>query len=290
MARTNPEVWQSFLAERRFPGDLSALWASLVRPNVQLVPGPVLDADMTLTGASKLGGDPDLPGNVSWPLRAGREPLTFLAQVNLAELSKCGSGLPLPDDGLLSFFYDAETQPWGFDPADVSGTQVLYIDGGATVERRRHPKGRPSNVRTVQLVPGECLPSWEPFQDKAAAAGFVSRRVSSEIDKLSGEDLERITYGGHAVGGWPALIQDQMELECQLASNGIDVGGPEGYETPRAQELAPGAADWRLLLQLDDDEDLGWAWGDAGRLYFWCREQDMAARRFDRCWTVLQCF
>jgi len=272
------------------PADLAVLWASLARPNVQLVPGPVVDADMTHSGASKLGGEPDLPAAVPWPVRPGSEPLTFLAQLNLAELSTYGSGLPLPDDGLLLFFYDAETQPWGLDPADASGTHVLYVGGGTAVERRAHPKGRPSKVRKLQLMPGESLPSWSPFQDKAAAAGFASHQVSSQIDRLSDEDFESITFGGHAVGGWPALIQDEMELECQLASNGIDVGGPEGYETPRAIALAPGAVDWRLLLQLDEDEDLGWFWGDAGRLYFWCREQDIAARRFDRCWTVLQCF
>lgn len=290
MARTNPELWQRFFVERGWPADLAAVWANLARPNVQLVPGPVLAADTTPSGSSKLGGAPDLPADIPWPVRPSSEPLTFLAQLNLAELSIHGSGLPLPDDGLLLFFYDAQTQPWGFDPADASGTKVLYVDGRAPVERRPHPNAKASKVRTLQLRPAESLPSWSPFQDKAAAAGFASNQVSSQIDRLSDEDMERITYGGHAVGGWPALIQDEMELECQLASNGIDVGGPEGYETPRARELAPGAADWRLLLQLDEDEDLGWFWGDAGRLYVWCREQDMAERRFERCWTVLQCF
>jgi uncharacterized protein YwqG len=114
--------------------------------------------------------------------------------------------------------------------------------------------------------------------------------VTLEIDKLSDEDFALMNHGGHAVGGWPAVIQSPMELKCQLASNGIDVGHPEGYEHPRAAELAPGAADWRLLLQLDNDDDLDWVWGDEGRLYIWCREQDIAARRFDRCWTVLQCY
>jgi uncharacterized protein YwqG len=289
MARTNPELWQRYLLERGFSPELSALWASLVRPNIQLVPGPILGSDATPTGVTKLGGNPDLPIGTRWPMRSG-EPLTFLAQLDLAGLSKLGTGLRLPQDGRLLFFYDAEAQPWGFDPADGSGTQVLYVDGQVALERLHHPQRKATKVRTVELVPGECLPTWDPFQDKATEAGFTSERVALEIDKLSGEDFDFITYGAHVVGGWPAVIQNPMELECQLASNGIDVGGPEGYETPRARELAPGAVDWRLLLQLDCDDDLGWTWGDAGRLYFWCREQDMAQRRFDRCWTVLQCF
>ncbi len=31
-------------------------------------------------------------------------------------------------------------------------------------------------------------------------------------------------------------------------------------------------------------------WGDAGRLYFMIREEDLAARRFEDCWMTLQCY
>jgi uncharacterized protein YwqG len=54
--------------------------------------------------------------------------------------------------------------------------------------------------------------------------------------------------------------------------------------------LRTGAADWRLILQLDTDERAGWMWGDGGKIYVWMREQDVRARRFDRCWTILQSY
>ena len=57
----------------------------------------------------------------------------------------------------------------------------------------------------------------------------------------------------------------------------------------RAKELRNGAADWRLLLQIDTDDDLGVMWGDGGILYAWIREEDARAGRFDRTWVVLQC-
>jgi uncharacterized protein YwqG len=66
-------------------------------------------------------------------------------------------------------------------------------------------------------------------------------------------------------------------------------GDPAGYEGPRARALQAGARDWRLLLQLDTDEDLGVMWGDAGTIYFWIREADAAACRFDQSWVILQC-
>lgn len=48
-----------------------------------------------------------------------------------------------------------------------------------------------------------------------------------------------------------------------------------------------------LLLQLDTDEEEngpGWMWGDAGRLFFWIKPGDLAARRFDRAQLVLECY
>ncbi len=60
-----------------------------------------------------------------------------------------------------------------------------------------------------------------------------------------------------------------MKLECQLASNGLYCGDGDAYGSPQGRALADGAEDWRLLLQIDSDEDgPGWMWGDLGRIYF----------------------
>jgi uncharacterized protein YwqG len=80
-----------------------------------------------------------------------------------------------------------------------------------------------------------------------------------------------------------------MELECQLASNGVYCGEPAAYRDPETARLREGAEDWRLLLQFDSDDDLEVMWGDGGVLYFWIREQDARAGRFDNAWVVLQC-
>ena len=44
-----------------------------------------------------------------------------------------------------------------------------------------------------------------------------------------------------------------------------------------------------MVLQLDYGENLGWCWGDAGVIYYWIPEVDLAAGRFGRVWLVLQC-
>ena len=51
----------------------------------------------------------------------------------------------------------------------------------------------------------------------------------------------------HRAFGWPEPVQNAMQLECHLASNGIYVGGPEGYRDPRVGDLKAGADDWLLL-------------------------------------------
>ena len=81
-----------------------------------------------------------------------------------------------------------------------------------------------------------------------------------------------------------------MQLEAQLVSNGLYCGDPSGYRDPRAKALQAGTLDWLLLLQIDSDDALQVMWGDTGRVYYWIRRQDLAARKFDRVWTILQCY
>ena len=95
----------------------------------------------------------------------------------------------------------------------------------------------------------------------------------------------------HKLLGHSENIQGDMELECQLVSHGLYCGNSSGYEDPRREQLQAGAADWVLLLQIDSEEaHCGMMWGDSGRLYLWIRQQDLAAKAFERCWLVLQCY
>jgi uncharacterized protein YwqG len=81
-----------------------------------------------------------------------------------------------------------------------------------------------------------------------------------------------------------------MQLECQLVAHGLYCGDASGYEDPRAQALEPGATDWRLLLQIDSEEDAGMMWGDSGRIYYWMTRDALAGRRWDEAHMILQCY
>jgi uncharacterized protein YwqG len=308
LRRANSERWRQYLVDRHVSPVVAAMWASFARSNVHLIPKSALVDDTSPIGATKLGGLPDLPAGAAWPIRPAYsypqsmhdridgptwtpKPLSFLAQINLADVASQGCDLPLPDAGLLLFFYDAETQPWGFDPHDSVGTQVLFVPDGTNIERSLSVPLDPSPVRLLECLASEGLPSRDCFLDRTEGQpGCSAEAFDSAVEKLSDDDWEAISYGDYVLGGWPHPVQNPMELECELATNGINAGGPEGYADPRVAKLRQSAADWRLLLQLDSDDDLNWMWGDVGRLYVWCRETDLSARRFERCWTVLQCY
>lgn len=223
----------------------------------------------------------------AWPRYAGR-PLSFVAQLDLAEMWAAGGPDWLPKQGLLLFFYDLEHGGWGFDPNDAGSFVVRYETDGAGLAAA--PPDLPDDARF-------------PAYPLVAAAGVsypdeqrlnLDLRGLSKAEELSLEAaLEALTPAepAHQVGGYPAPIQnDGMELECQLASHGLHVGRPEGYKAKQVESLKPGAADWRLLLQVDTDHEAGMMWGDTGRLYFWIREQDARAGDFSKAWMILQCY
>jgi uncharacterized protein YwqG len=221
-------------------------------------------------------------------------PLAFLAQINLSDVAAAGgTNLGLPNWGLLSFFYDAESQPWGFDPGDSVGFRLMWF-GDPVLEQQQPSKTLDAVFKPVSLLPQarECVPPPETF----AVSQILDRATDQKSARaqlkglFSRDTRDAYLISGHALGGWPCPIQGEMETECQLVSNGIFCGLPEGYASTKAAHLRPGAADWRLVLQLTSDESAGFEWGDSGTIYVWMREQDVRARRFDRCWTVLQCY
>lgn len=224
-----------------------------------------------------------MPADFAWP-RWKDKPQSFLAQIDLAEIHRC---LPsfLPSSGYLYFFYDQAQSVWGFAPEDLGGWRVLYC-----------PPDHPS---LVEHAAPAGLAAGEVYHAKPVAPHRIDVLPAEPPDSLTDQEfetfleLEATPFTGllrHQMLGYPSPVQgNDMELECQLAANGIDVGTPAGYADPRVAGLKPGAAEWRLLLQLETDDDTGWMWGDAGTLYFWIRESDARRCDFSKVWMIFQC-
>lgn len=234
----------------------------------------------------RLGGSPRLPASTAWPDRKGR-PLSFIAELDLAALRAVGGPDWLPASGLLHLFFDAEDEPWGFDPADRDGWKVLMTDGAAADPRPPPPGLSGDRVFAPVMLAGRAARTY-PTTERVTLSPEVGRTFDFEAVQAF-MDAELGDGPRHQVGGFPGPIQgDGMELEAQLASNGVYMGGSDSYTDARIAALEPGAADWRLLLQVDSDDAAGIMWGDTGTLYVWVREQDARAGDFSRVWMIVQ--
>jgi uncharacterized protein YwqG len=280
----NPETFRESLTAAGL-GDYVGALQALIRPSIRLTSEVVEDAD-TGSGQTKLGGRPDLPTDFKWPQYSGA-PQSFIAQVNLAETHACDVDGVLPATGLLSFFYDSSQNVWGYDPEEDGAWAVHYTPDSDALIRHTPPTDLPAEASfgAVRLDPSPEL-TYAPWEFSEIAALNLTRDQKFAYADALGDD-EDMTI--HRLLGHPDPIQGDMQLECQLVAHGLYCGDASAYRDPRAGELARGASDWRLLLQIDSDDDAGMMWGDAGRIYFWMHKDDLAARNWEQSRLVLQC-
>ena len=262
--------------------------ADLARPALRMriaSVGPEANGSLS----SRLGGTPDVPAGFEWP-RWGGTPLAFLGQISLADLAELSAARVLPTAGMLSFFYHPD-QTWGFEPNDRGSARTFWFTDVGQLRRTELPAELPADGRfSAGAISFREIITLPPYQGRDIDALRFSHDEYDRYFDLWDAWHEAEGEGpAHQLLGHPDPIQGEMQLKCQLVTNGIDCGTPEGYDDPRRSELEPGAGDWQLLAQIDSDERLGMAWGDAGMLYCWIKSDDLRARRFDRVWMVLQC-
>lgn len=268
---------------------LNRVWTFLeptLKNSIHITPKPTEDALIT-TGSSKFGGSPDLPENIDW-FEYKQKPMSFLAQINLTETAEFDTDSKLPKKGILYFFYDAEQDAWGFDPKDKDGSKVFFYDGDTSKLER---KEKPNNLDKEAYFNGCTL----DFKSSISMLDYQS----SLMDDFTLEDEEEGSYENlideiyeyeiFKLLGHSNNIQGGMELECELVTNGINCGSPEGYRSSKRKELEKNAALWHLLFQFDSSDDTGAMWGDSGRIYYWIRENDLQEKKFENSWAILQC-
>ena len=256
---------------------------SLLRPTIALSLGND-DEDRIRIGSSKIGGKPDLPKSFKWPAEDGHEkkPLSFIAQVNFAEVAHYDTDHLLPERGIIYFFYSAEQEAWGFEIKDKDKFKILYFEGDVTeLKRTDFPDGLPNYARYVacNVVTSE----------EVSLPYFHNEGLSFLTEQEKDRYVDVYDVSTNKLLGYADPIQGDMELECELVTNGLYCGDPSGYNDPRAKMLEPNAKNWQLLLQIDSNEENEMMWGDVGRLYFWIKKEDLKDKQFDNCWCILQC-
>ncbi len=241
----------------------------LARPSLWLLPGDGF-------GFSKLGGAPELPDGLDWPLGAsGRR--DFMAQIDLAELQASAPLAWLPSTGRIYALYD----PQSFGMPDA--VRIFYTDAGAPTAARIEGRERPE--RRVAFAAFTSIPSSDWIQSDEVL-DMDSEEFAAEAEALTDGPSEAVVR--HRIGGYPDEIQNGcLRWECEYLARGLP--GLD-YKSPVPEAIDRASKSWRLLLQIDSDEALKWSFGDGGMLYVFIREADARKGDFSKTVTLTQCY
>lgn len=252
---------------------------------------------------TRFGGKPDVPSDFVWPYFEGEgshgavanRPLTFLAQFNCEDLSKYDTEHLLPDHGILSFFYETDSQSWGYDPKDKGCARVFWFEDTSVLSPAELPEDMGDDFKfpmvKIDMSKAVSYPSEADFFEVFPLEGD-SDDFEEAFEEATGTSVYDMEYGSQLLG-WPDVIQYSMFAECELVTQGYYLGSG-WHKVPKdvrkkAEETA--CDKWRLLLQLDTVEcgDFYLMFGDAGHIYFYITKEDLEAKRFDKVWLILQC-
>jgi uncharacterized protein YwqG len=236
-----------------------------------------------------LGGDPELPADVAWPIWEGHGPLYFVAALDCARVPTEHLDIPLPTAGTLLFFYfdglGENTVAYNDPDSVVNGTRVLYVPADTETAARARPDAAAPYPR-LDLA-GELIPTIPDNGNPALIAAFGDPDDPIDYVEYPTTDpdgtgfwealtaFRRDHSPHHRIGGYALPLQGQVEPEAAQVFH-------PGDDERDANERKDTAAQLVLLAQIDSDARTAMGWGDAGRLYWLIRRDDLAEGRFDQ--------
>ena len=251
--------------------------------------------DNEILNKSKIGGKPYLPKDFVWPYYQ-ELPLSFLAQINLEEVKSLDKDNLLPDKGMLYFFYELETEEWGYELKNKGCAKVFYYEDISNFELIDFPE----DMEDYNIVPefkvnfksNISYPAYEDFDiihngEKEVADNYEDfQDAYFDIYNKHMESLDSYTK----LLGYPDVIQSSMEEQCAAITKGF-IGGIDSPKKYR-EEVIKDSKDWILLFQMDTVEtsDYELMFGDSGHIYFWIKKEDLKNKNFDNIWLILQCY
>jgi uncharacterized protein YwqG len=223
----------------------SATLDALLKPAIALRTKPSAGH---VVGATRVGGEPDLPEDVDWP-EGESGPLLFVMQVRLADVTHLDPDELLPSDGHLLLFCDRY----------VDELRALHLPGGATLVRH----------------------AWVPLEDEAFIACDVD--VLAELHPPSlPEALPQDLRDAYADQVW------RPWYEQARAGRTGEVGIHQllGYAafTLDTGEQSP---DDEVLFGFDSDDRAGMEWGDGQRIWAILPRAALRARAWDGLHAVV---
>lgn len=211
----------------RVADDLISLLRYSIRLSLDAVPEQSLEL-----GASKIGGTPDLPVEIGWPVSKGM-PLPFYAQIRCSDLVSYDQKDILPHTGWLYFFYDVlSDNPSSSRQNRSDSWRVLYATG---------------ETKKLQRTPAPAtLDEWEQYGSCA-----VTFSLDMMLPKFGSRLLEEygLSYNNYSDEAeeqeYQKLLDQLRDLPGSDFKKGIHMLGYPDEFGPE-QDL-----EWVLLLQID---------------------------------------
>jgi len=273
--------------EKKAPQPTRLKLPKLLRPYRQQIEAtlqPVVELSLSeepmSAWSSKIGGVPYRPNSEVWPLDPAGSPLSFLAQLNFAELPALED---FPTVGLVQFFIGTDdTMGCRFAGADQPQDtyRVLYFENVVQDESQLDaslptwPEGAywnsPLPKDKTFKVTGKLVEMPITARDRSFEAqvdiDFLDASASPNEDLQLGEYLEEqyrdMSEVGHQLGGYPIFTQ-------------------EDPRTPEQPHI--------LLFQLDSDWQHNILWGDVGIGNFFIDPADLVRRNFSKVFYNWDC-
>jgi len=241
------------------------------------------------TGGSRVGGEPDLPDSLAWPVDSDGLLMSFVLQLNLAELQDAETRLPA--DGMLFFFvgdYGLETEHRVLHAAaaEMGSAKRTAAPGKLSFEEDfgpYHPyllkSGASLQLPSYSYVDEEAVEDddhgWEEYEEISFSIRGDSKK---EVVRMFG-----YAEGQHGDDEYLAALslfgcEETYSPDEAIARLTLALG---------SEELARReVADIVMLAEIESDDDIGFMWGDAGVLHYFIRREDLLAGRFDRTYCA----
>ncbi len=248
-------------------------------------------------GATKLGGCPDLPAQINWPKNsADGQYFSFLGQINLSEIKVFDELKLLPSHGILYFFFNLDSGDEGkviFSATAEDLESAILPHELATKNKTfwqkiffRKPIRRILKESTVKLEQEYNIPSWDAlsleriYQETKTDIKPIDAFDEAIFDAKYEDGESETTSNHHLLGPYQGIQHESHEL------NFVQI---KDFQQPSLAEINQALA-WKLLLQIDSDDQLELIWGDWGRVYFFILAEDLKNLNFDRVKIIAECY
>lgn len=244
--------------------------------------------DETEIGSSKLFGLPDVPLSFVWPTfedsETGEEvALPFLAQIDLQEIANLDPENTLPHAGHLLFFFDFTLNYAAWELFHIPSSQESLHRLSPPISL---PEFATESTYCLNFARSNSLPSIYATEIEAPFKRIAEENgIEKEKELFPLMDTYQLLRSGN--GETPAhqlLGHEAVGFGRRYASEWWQECNSEIGQT--AKNIKEASEEWRLLLQIDSEMDIGLTVGSGcGFFAFFIRDEDLKAKNFDNVYA-----